>query len=305
MILIHEEAEAGICATESARRRRHERRQRGSRLNPLVGSGAGRGTGQGAWRAESGERKNNKGNSERSANRLELRRISPIQPFPVKQNVSDAKTGSMFAGGALGPAAAAVVGLALAFWAYTLKQTQRRPTSTSLKWSCDEISRSVWQEAVSHQHSHVVGAYVDLILTRDSLSDAMAAVIAWRLSDTMISASKIEGEIARALSGEDTGRRLREDLQAVLARDPAAEGPLNVMLNFKGFMALQCYRAAHEMYSENGPFSNRPLALWMQSRASQFFGVDIHPAARCVHMCGFAVEMQVQLPVGKGESPSL
>uniref|UniRef100_A0A7S2SRF1 serine O-acetyltransferase n=1 Tax=Rhizochromulina marina TaxID=1034831 RepID=A0A7S2SRF1_9STRA len=60
-------------------------------------------------------------------------------------------------------------------------------------------------------------------------------------------------------------------------RDPAADGPLNALLNFKGFHALQTYRAAHILYHTPG---RQPLALWLQSRASQVFGADIHPAAR-------------------------
>lgn len=58
-------------------------------------------------------------------------------------------------------------------------------------------------------------------------------------------------------------------------RDPAAGGPLNALLNFKGFHALQAHRAAHALVD-----SAMPLALWLQSRASQVFGVDIHPSAR-------------------------
>jgi serine O-acetyltransferase len=65
------------------------------------------------------------------------------------------------------------------------------------------------------------------------------------------------------------------DLQAVLDRDPACVGFLQVMLFFKGFQAIQSYRMAHHLW-KNG---RKALAYTIQSRVSQQFDVDIHPAA--------------------------
>ena len=44
---------------------------------------------------------------------------------------------------------------------------------------------------------------------------------------------------------------------------------------FKGFSAIQGYRIAHRAWEAG----ERAYALWLQSRCSQQFGVDIHPAA--------------------------
>ena len=48
------------------------------------------------------------------------------------------------------------------------------------------------------------------------------------------------------------------------------------VLYFKGFHALQAYRLAHALLRSG----RRDFALYLQSRASAVFGVDINPAAR-------------------------
>jgi serine O-acetyltransferase len=47
-------------------------------------------------------------------------------------------------------------------------------------------------------------------------------------------------------------------------------------LNHKGFHALQAHRIAHRLWCND----RKPLARHMQSRMSEVFAVDIHPAAR-------------------------
>ncbi|MFS3136611.1 serine O-acetyltransferase [Gluconacetobacter sacchari] len=66
------------------------------------------------------------------------------------------------------------------------------------------------------------------------------------------------------------------DLASICERDPAASGLLVPFLFFKGFHAIQSYRLAHWLWHEN----RRPLAHYVQGRASELFAVDIHPAAR-------------------------
>lgn len=66
------------------------------------------------------------------------------------------------------------------------------------------------------------------------------------------------------------------DLNAVTSRDPAATDALMPFLYFKGFHALQTYRAAHWLW-EQGDYG---AALFLQNRSSVLYAVDIHPAAR-------------------------
>jgi serine O-acetyltransferase len=69
------------------------------------------------------------------------------------------------------------------------------------------------------------------------------------------------------------------DLVAVKERDPACRGLAASMLFFKGFQSLQCYRIAHFYWKMERHY----LALLIQSRMSEVFDVDIHPAAVIGH----------------------
>ncbi|CAA6657301.1 unnamed protein product [Spirodela intermedia] len=48
------------------------------------------------------------------------------------------------------------------------------------------------------------------------------------------------------------------------------------LLYYKGFLACQAHRAAHRLWASG----RRVLALFLQSRVSEVFAVDIHPGAR-------------------------
>lgn len=65
------------------------------------------------------------------------------------------------------------------------------------------------------------------------------------------------------------------DLQAHVDRDPASDSYLVPFLYFKGYQALQLYRIANVLWNHG----RQPLALYLQSRSSIIFDVDIHPAA--------------------------
>lgn len=66
------------------------------------------------------------------------------------------------------------------------------------------------------------------------------------------------------------------DLLAARYRDPACVSFCHCLLNYKGFLACQAHRVAHKLWTQ----SRRPLALALQSRISDVFSVDIHPAAK-------------------------
>ena len=64
-------------------------------------------------------------------------------------------------------------------------------------------------------------------------------------------------------------------MQAVLDRDPACDKYTQCMLYFKGFQAVQSHRIAHWLWNHG----RKALAIALQSRISEVFHVDIHPAA--------------------------
>ncbi|GAB6390784.1 MAG: serine O-acetyltransferase [Treponematales bacterium] len=65
------------------------------------------------------------------------------------------------------------------------------------------------------------------------------------------------------------------DLAAIVDKDPAADDFLAPFLFYKGFHALELYRIAHSLWLQR----RFHLAYYFQSRVSQIYGVDIHPAA--------------------------
>ena len=67
-----------------------------------------------------------------------------------------------------------------------------------------------------------------------------------------------------------------DDLRAVFERDPACKGYLQPFLFFKGFLALQTQRVSHRLWNQG----RETLAFYLQSRMSELFQVDIHPATR-------------------------
>ena len=81
---------------------------------------------------------------------------------------------------------------------------------------------------------------------------------------------------ARLLNSVEIGVAARADLAAICERDPACQSPLEALLFFKGFHAIQTYRYAHTLLRQH----RRALAQFLQSRSALVFGVDINPAAR-------------------------
>jgi serine O-acetyltransferase len=66
------------------------------------------------------------------------------------------------------------------------------------------------------------------------------------------------------------------DIVAVRERDPACERLIEPLLYFKGFHAIETHRLAHQLWTQGRP----DVAFYLQSRSSEVFQTDIHPAAR-------------------------
>ena len=70
-------------------------------------------------------------------------------------------------------------------------------------------------------------------------------------------------------------KRLKEDIDSFIARDPAARSRLEVILLYPGFHAIQVYRVSHWMWKREFHLVARIL-----SQAARFFtGIEIHPGA--------------------------
>ena len=84
--------------------------------------------------------------------------------------------------------------------------------------------------------------------------------------------------MASALRSRQGLRHVVCDLAKMVAVDPAVDGLLQPFLFFKGFHAISMYRVANTLWT-SGDAIERSAALFLQSRASCLFGVDIHPGA--------------------------
>ena len=116
-----------------------------------------------------------------------------------------------------------------------------------------------------------------VIPSHADFAGALAYQLARKLGDQELRAMSLR-EICEDAYAAD--RALIEgahaDLRAVFERDPACKGYLQPFLFFKGFQALQTHRIAHWLWSEG----RETMAFLLQSRMSELFQLDIHPAAR-------------------------
>lgn len=86
---------------------------------------------------------------------------------------------------------------------------------------------------------------------------------------------------------------IKQDLQAVFDRDPAATSKLEVILTYAGFHALLAYRISHRLRSIGVPFLPRAisqLARWLT-------GVEIHPSAKIG--TGFFIDHGMGVVIGE------
>lgn len=69
--------------------------------------------------------------------------------------------------------------------------------------------------------------------------------------------------------------RLKEDIQAIKDRDPAAKSSIEIFLLYPGLKAIRMYRRAHKHYLKGHSFRARMLS----QRAAKRWGIEIHPGA--------------------------
>ncbi|NBB65958.1 serine O-acetyltransferase [Pseudomonas sp. ODNR1LW] len=142
---------------------------------------------------------------------------------------------------------------------------------------------SVWRqlrasaEAASREEPQLGSQMNAVILSHDDLAGALSFQIARKLADPEMSAMSVREVCLSAFAADPTMVAAAEaDLRAVAERDPAIRNLLQPFLYFKGFQALQGWRVAHWLWGQG----RETLAFHFQSRISELFQLDIHPAAR-------------------------
>ncbi|MEO8883983.1 MAG: serine O-acetyltransferase [Devosia sp.] len=118
---------------------------------------------------------------------------------------------------------------------------------------------------------------VSTVLNYDRFEEALAHRLAERLGHPDVSADLIRQAFAEALDFRPAiGIEARADLAATLERDPACHRAIEPLLYFKGYQAIQTHRFANALWQ----LGRRDFALYLQSRSSQVFQVDINPQAK-------------------------
>jgi serine O-acetyltransferase len=132
-------------------------------------------------------------------------------------------------------------------------------------------------EAAAQKEAALASLLAAVILNHKSLDGALSYQLARKLGDQELRAMSIREIAEEAYAASPTLVDIAEaDLRAVFERDPACKGYLQPFLFFKGFLALQTQRVANWLWGEE----RETLALYLQSRMSELFQVDIHPATR-------------------------
>lgn len=121
------------------------------------------------------------------------------------------------------------------------------------------------------------GLLEDVILERAGLAEALSVRLSRKLAYHSTPEGYLKDTFAAAFAAEPALLvAVKNDIEAVLERDPACRNCLTPMLFFKGFQALTCHRVAHYLWSHE----REELAFYLQSLISEVLAVDIHPAAR-------------------------
>lgn len=148
-----------------------------------------------------------------------------------------------------------------------------RETSESCIWS--SIRERAAQRAASEP---MLASFLHAtILNHDQFEDAVSFHLADKLASSTLTAMQLREIIQEALTKDpDISAAICADIRAVQERDPAITCSLVPLLFLKGVHALIGYRISHWLWCQGREL----LALHLQNRMSEVFGVDIHPAAK-------------------------
>jgi len=118
---------------------------------------------------------------------------------------------------------------------------------------------------------------VGAILNRASFAEAIIRRVSAKLGAPAVPAEMIADAFDAAVAAEPAiVDAFRADLAAIVERNPACGRLIEPFLYFKGFHAIEGHRLAHWLWRQG----RSDFALYLQSRSSEVFQTDIHPAAR-------------------------
>ena len=144
-----------------------------------------------------------------------------------------------------------------------------------------DVAPPVWA-ALRNEASHMASQEPSLasvlnavIIGHAELSSALSYQLARKLGDQEFRAMGLRELAEEAYAADPTiVEKAEADLRAVFERDPACKGYVQPFLFFKGFQSIQVHRLAHWLWGQG----REAVAFYLQSRVSELFQVDIHPA---------------------------
>ncbi|NQV71423.1 MAG: serine O-acetyltransferase [Pseudohongiella sp.] len=145
------------------------------------------------------------------------------------------------------------------------------------------MSNQLWQQLRIEaqeviQKEPLLASYVyACVLNHSSLQSALSFILANKLSDDVMPVITLRELFDHAFAeSPEIIEHATCDIKAVFERDAAVNTHLAVILYLKGFQSIQVHRLAHFLWINN----RKELALFIQSRNSEVFAVDIHPACK-------------------------
>ena len=156
---------------------------------------------------------------------------------------------------------------------------RKSETKSGTLAAVDPVWEAVAAEAraIADAEPSLTQLVVSAVLNHSSFESALSHRLAARLDSDEMPADLIRQAFEDVLArNSEIGEAARADLAATLERDPACHRAIEPFLYFKGYQAIQTHRFAHALHREG----RRDFALYLQSRASVVFQVDINPAVR-------------------------
>lgn len=151
-------------------------------------------------------------------------------------------------------------------------EAERRSREISAVWAqlCAAAQGLARREPVLTTLAHMV------VLDHRRFEDALAFRAAQKLGGPELSPLYLRDLFAEALENDPTiAAAAVADLVAVYERDPSCTSPLEPLLFFKGYLAVEASRASHYFWRKG----RREIARLLQMRVSETTGADIHPGA--------------------------
>ena len=162
------------------------------------------------------------------------------------------------------------------------------------------MANEIWQELKKEaqeviQQEPLLASYVyACVLNHDSLESALSFILATKLSDEVMPVVTVRELFDNALTeSPEMVKNAACDIKAVFTRDPSICTYLTVILHLKGFQSIQVHRLANFLWKSD----RAELARFIQSRNSEVFSVDIHPA--CVMGQGIMFDHATGIVIGE------